>query len=226
MKIGILGTGTVAQSLAAALMGQQHEVVLGTRDVAKTAVATELNSYGMPGYATWAAEHTAAKLATFHEAAEHGELLILATNGEHALTALAAAGADQLGSKVLIDVTNPLDFSQGMPPTLFVSNTDSLGEQIQRAYPNVRVVKSLNTMNNQIMLNPASLGNGDHTVFVSGNDESAKSEVTSLLQQFGWTDVIDLGDISTVRGTVGILPLWLRLWGSLGTPAYQFKIVR
>ncbi len=226
MKIGILGTGTVAQSLAAALISQQHEVVLGTRDVAKTAVNTELNGYGMPGYATWAAENPAATLATFHDAAAHGELLILATNGEHALTALAAAGTEQLGTKILIDVTNPLDFSKGMPPTLFVSNDDSLGEQIQREYPNVRVVKSLNTMNNQIMLNPASLGAADHTVFVSGNDEAAKAEVTALLTQFGWTDILDLGDISTARGTEGILPLWLRLWGSLGTPAYQFKVVR
>jgi predicted dinucleotide-binding enzyme len=127
---------------------------------------------------------------------------------------------------VLIDIANPLDFSKGMPPTLSVCNTDSLGEQIQRAFPQVKVVKTLNTMNANLMVNPALLS-GDHDVFVSGNDPAAKAQVTNFLkQQFGWKSVIDLGDITTARGVEMTLPIWLNLFGVLQTPLFNFKIVR
>ena len=138
---------------------------------------------------------------------------------------LLLAGADNLAGKVLIDIANPLDFSQGMPPTLFVKDTDSLGEQIQRAFPETRVVKTLNTLTADLMVRPGTLAEGS-SVFVSGNDADAKAVVSTLLKEFGHTDVIDLGDLSTARGTEMLLPVWLRLWGALGTPIFNFKIVR
>ena len=130
--------------------------------------------------------------------------------------------------KVLLDVSNPLDFSHGMPPTLSVVNTDSLGEQIQRAYPETKVVKTLNTLSSKLMVNPGAVGGGDHNLFISGNDAAAKVQVLDVLAQFGWdrAKVIDLGDISTARGTEQLLPIWIRLWGALGTDAFNFKIVR
>jgi len=153
--------------------------------------------------------------------------VINATAGTGSLEALKLAGDGNLKGKIVIDIANPLDFSKGMPPTLSVCNSDSLGEQIQRAFPQVTVVKTLNTMTAALMVDPGQLAGGDHHVFVSGNDTGAKARVTELLKSwFGWRQVIDLGDITTARGTEMILPLWLRLWGALGTPMLNFKIVR
>ena len=152
--------------------------------------------------------------------------IVNATNGSAALEILHQAGADNLAGKALLDVTNPLDFSQGMPPTLFVKDSDSLAEQIQRTFPETHVVKSLNTLTAHLMVNPRALADGAHTVFVSGNDSAAKTQVTTLLESFGWQDIIDLGDISTARGTEMWLPIWLRLWGALQTPSFNLKIVR
>jgi predicted dinucleotide-binding enzyme len=139
---------------------------------------------------------------------------------------LTAAGTDSLAGKILLDIANPLDFSNGFPPTLFVKDTDSLGEQIQAAFPRLRVVKALNTLTAPLMVNPAQLSGGDHSVFVSGNDADAKTTVIGLLESFGHTDVIDLGDITTARGTEMVLPLWLRLMGALNTPMFNVKVVR
>ena len=155
------------------------------------------------------------------------DLVVNATSGAGSLDALRQAGEANLDGKVLVDVANPLDFSQGMPPSLSVSNTDCLGECIQREFPNARVVKTLNTVNASVMVNPGLVGGGDHTVFVSGNDPEAKALVTGLLTDgFGWRDVIDLGDITTARGAEMQMALWLRLMGSLGTPMFNFKVVR
>ncbi len=148
-----------------------------------------------------------------------------ATSGPGALPALEQAGAEHLAGKVLIDISNPLDFSNGFPPTLFVKDTDSLGEQIQRAFPQARVVKTLNTMTASLMVHPDLLGE-ESTAFVSGDDAAAKATVTDLLKGFGHHDVIDLGDISTARGTEMLLPVWLRLMGALGTPMFNFKMAR
>jgi predicted dinucleotide-binding enzyme len=131
-----------------------------------------------------------------------------------------------LGTKVLIDLANPLDFSQGFPPTLSVVNPDSLGEQVQRAFPTLRVVKTLNTLNADLMLQPGKMAGGKHTLFLSGNDGAAKAEVKALLEDFGWKDIIDLGDITTARGTEQLLPLWVRLMGTLGHANFQFQVVR
>jgi predicted dinucleotide-binding enzyme len=225
MKIAVLGTGMVGQTIAARLAGLGHEVTVGTRDPQGTLARTEPDGMGNPAYPVWAAAHPEVRLATFADAAAGAELVVNATSGHGALPALEAAGADNLAGKVLLDISNPLDFSGGFPPTLFVKDTDSLGEQVQRAFPDALVVKTLNTLNADLMVDPASLGEPS-SVFVTGNDETAKATVTELLTSFGHTDVIDLGDISTARGTEMLLPVWLRLMGALGTAAFNFRIVR
>jgi len=226
VRLGILGTGVVGKMLAARLAGLGHEVMVGTRNPEQTLSRTEPDAYGNPPFSAWQEEHPEVKLGIFEEAATHGEMVVNATAGGVSLEALELAGEDNMNGKILIDVSNPLDFSRGMPPTLSVSNTDSLGEQIQRRFPEARVVKTLHTMNAHLMVDPAQLAETDHTVFVSGNDAEAKQAVTELLESFGWTDVIDLGDITTARGTEMMLPVWLRLFGALQKPIFNFKIVR
>jgi predicted dinucleotide-binding enzyme len=213
MRIGIFGSGVVGQTVGKKLAELGHDVMIGTRDAGKLAEwQGQVGGQGSAG--------------SVAEAAAHGDILINATAGTGSLAALEQAGADNLGVKILIDIANPLDFSQGFPPSLTIANTDSLGEQIQRAYPNLRVVKTLNTLTADLMVNPRQLADGDHDIFVSGNDAAAKAEVSELLREFGWSRIIDLGDITTARGTEMILPVWVRLYGALGTPLFNFKIVR
>ncbi len=226
MRFGILGTGVVGKTMAARLAGLSHDVIVGTRDPQETLSRTEPDQYGNPPFSAWQQEHPEVKLGTFGEAAAYGEMVVNATAGAVSLEALDMAGEENLSGKVLIDISNPLDFSKGMPPTLSVSNTDSLGEQIQRRFAEAKVVKTLHTMNAYLMVDPAQLAGGDHTVFVCGDDAEAKERVTELLRSMGWTDVIDLGDISTARGTEMLLPIWLRLFGALQKPVFNFKIVR
>ena len=226
MRLGILGTGTVGKTIAARLAGLEHDVMVGTRNPEETASRTEPDPYGNPPFSAWQEEHPEVKLGTFAQAAAHGEMIVNATAGAVSLEALEQAGEDNLSGKVLIDLSNPLDFSKGMPPSLSVVNTDSLGEQIQRRFPEAKVVKTLHTMNAYLMVDPAQLAGGDHTVFVSGDDPEAKAAVTDLLRSFGWTDIINLGDITTARGTEMLLPVWLRLFGALQKPVFNFKIVR
>ena len=226
MRLGILGTGVVGKTIGARLAGLGHEVMVGTRDPEETTSRAEPNAYGNPPFSAWQEEHPGVKLGTFGEAAAHGEMVVNATAGGVSLKVLELVGEGHLSGKILVDVSNPLDFSQGMPPTLSVSNTDSLGEQIQRRFPETRVVKTLHTMNAHLMVDPAQLAGADHTVFVSGNDVEAKQAVTELLESFGWADIIDLGDITTARGTEMLLPVWLRLFGALQKSIFNFKIVR
>ena len=225
MRIGILGSGGVARTLAPALVGSGHDVMIGTRDPAATMARQE--NGGTELFSDWAEQNPQVRLGTFVDVANHGEALILAANGQAAQHVLQAAGAEALADKILLDLTNPLDFSAGFPPTLFVSNTDSLGEALQRDFPRVRLVKTLNTVSAALMVSPGALADGDHTAFVSGNDDDAKQQVTAWLGEwFGWRDVIDLGDITTARGSEELLALWVRLMGVLGTPMFQFKVVR
>jgi hypothetical protein len=226
VRHGILGTGTVGKTIATRLAGLEHEVMVGTRNPEETTSRTEPDRYGNPPFSAWQQEHPEVKLGNFAEAATHGEMIVNATAGAVSLEALEQAGEDNLSGKVIIDLSNPLDFSMGMPPSLSVVNTDSLGEQIQRRFPEAKVVKTLHTMNAYLMVDPAQLAGGDHTVFVSGDDPAAKAAVTDLLRSFGWTDIIDLGDITTARGTEMMLPVWLRLFGALQKPVFNFKIVR
>lgn len=226
MKVAVLGTGIVGRTLAGRLAELGHQVTFGTRDVEATMARTEPDAIGNPPFADWARAHPQVTLAAFADATATAELVVNATLGNASIAALEAAGREHLAGKVLLDVANPLDSSQGFPPSLFVSNTDSLAEQIQAAFPEAKVVKSLNTMNAFLMADPRQLADGDHTVFVSGDDAEAKQVVTELLHAFGHTDVIDLGDLSTARGAESVLPIWIRLWGALGVPMFQFKIVR
>jgi predicted dinucleotide-binding enzyme len=226
VKIAVLGTGTVGRTMAARFADLGHDVTIGTRDPQATLARSEPDAMGNPPFSTWAADHSQVPLVTFAEAAEQAEIVVNATNGGVSVDVLTQAGAANLAGKVLIDIANPLDFSRGFPPTLFVKDTDSLGEQIQRAFPDAKVVKTLNTMTAAVMAEPGLAAGGDHSVFVSGDDAAAKHTVIDLLKSLGHTDVIDLGDLSTARGTEMLLPIWLRLMGALGTPMFNFKIAR
>lgn len=214
MRVGILGTGVVGRTIATKLVELGHEVMVGSR-TADNRSAVE-----------WAADRgERARIGTFASAADFGEMLFNCTKGDASISALDAAGAEHLGAKILVDVANPLDFSRGMPPTIFVASDDSLAEQIQRRFPALRVVKALNTVNSEIMVDPARIP-GDHDIFVSGNDPDAKLRVVGILESFGWRNVIDLGDLSTARGTEFYLALWIRLWGALGTTDFNVRVVR
>lgn len=226
MRFGILGTGVVGKTIASRLAGLGHEVMVGTRDPAETLSRNEPDAYGNPPFSVWQEEHQEVQLGTFGEAAAHGATIVNATAGAVSLEVLEQAGEANLNGKILIDVANPLDFSKGMPPTLSVVNTDSLGEEIQRRFPEAKVVKALNTMNAYVMVDPAQLAGADHSAFVSGDDMDTKAQVSKLLRSFGWTDIIDLGDIGTARGTEMLLPIWVRLFGALQKPIFNFKIVR
>jgi predicted dinucleotide-binding enzyme len=226
MKIAVLGTGFAGRTVATGLAKLGHEVVIGTRDPQATLARQEPGRMGTPPFAQWRAQHVNVALAAYPEAAAAAEIIVNLTNGLGSIDALTAAGAENLAGKILMDIANPLDLSGGFPPSLNPVNTDSLGEQIQRAFPEARVVKTLNNMQAGLIVDPGRVAGGDHTVFVSGNDAGAKSAVTSLLQSLGHQDVIDLGDITTARGPEMMMPVWLRLLGALGTPDFNFKIVR
>ncbi|SCG54227.1 NADPH-dependent F420 reductase [Micromonospora inositola] len=217
MRIAVLGTGMVGRAIAGRAAELGHQVTVGTRDVATTRAGD---------WTEWATAHPAVGLAGYADATADAALVVNATSGDGALPALTAAGEANLAGKVLLDIANPLDFGKGFPPTLSVVNDDSLGERIQRAFPRARVVKALNTLTADLMTHPRQLADGDHSVFVSGDDAEAKRIVTELLASFGHTDVIDLGDITTARGTEMLLPIWLRLYGTLGTAIFNVNVVR
>jgi len=227
MRMGVLGTGSVGRALSSKLAEVGHEVVMGTRDVDALMARTDTGYDRSPPFVEWLAGQPAIRVAPFAEAGPHGEMLWNATVGTGSVDALGAAGPDHLGGKVVVDVSNPLDFSRGMPPSLFVCNTDSLGEQLQRAFPQARVVKTLNTVNAGVMVDPVGLGGGDHHVFVSGDDPEAKAAVTEILTAgFGWRHVIDLGGIASARAVEMYLPLIVTLFGVMGTSDVNIKVVR
>ena len=227
MRIGMLGTGIVGRTLATALQAQGHDVVIGTRDVAALMARTDTDAMGNPPFAQWHTDHADIAVATFADAAAHGELLMNASHGANSVEALTAAGTANIDGKILIDPSNALDFSKGFPPFLFVANTDSLAEQIQGAFPHLKVVKALNTMSAALMVDPKSLAGGDHTTFICGNDDDAKAQVAALLKDaFGWQDVLDLGDLTNARATEAYLLMWTRLMPAVGTHLFNVKVVR
>jgi 8-hydroxy-5-deazaflavin:NADPH oxidoreductase len=215
MNIGVLGTGVVGRTFASRLVEVGHTVALGTRDPAAAPAVAWLASVGLA---------RGARIGTFAEAAAHGALIVNATSGAASIAALKLAGERNLHGKVLLDLANPLEFSQG-GPALSVVNTDSLGEQIQRSFPDVKVVKSLNTVNVEVMVHPARLGD-EHVAFVAGEDAEAKATVADLLRSFGWKSILDLGGIEAARGMEMYLPLWITLGGVLGTSAFNLRLVR
>ena len=212
MKMGVLGSGMVAQGLSARLAELGHDVTIGTRQSEK-----------LRG---WQASNQKVAIGSFAETAAHGEMLFNATNGQGSMNAFLLAGEANLAGKVLVDVSNPLDFSNGFPPSLLVFGTDSLAEQIQRAFPTTRVVKTLNTVTARVMTHPLEVANGDHHVFVSSDDMDAKMQVMELLRSFGWIHIFDLGDLSTARGTEAYVMLWVRLYGSMNTGMINIKIMK
>jgi predicted dinucleotide-binding enzyme len=210
MRITVAGTGAVGRTLAAGLGALGHEVVVATRDPEATRARPEWDD--------------AAPLVALPGAAQGAALVVNATAGAASLDVLRALG--DLTGKVVMDVSNPLDFSTGFPPTLTVKDTDSLAEQLQRGVPGARVVKALNTMTAGVMLQPHLVGDGTTTVLVAGDDDDAKGVVIGLLEAAGWRDVLDLGPLEAARGMEMWLPLWLRVMGALGTASFNLKIVR
>lgn len=217
MKIAVFGTGMVGDTIGSRLVELGHQVMMGSR--------TSTNEKAR----AFVAKHASgASAGTYAEAAAYGEVIFNCTKGDSSIEALTLAGLAMNG-KVLIDVSNPLDFSKGTPPSLIpsLSNTNSLGEEIQKTFPQLKVVKTLNTMWCGLMVNPNMIGDGNHTNFVSGNDAEAKAMVKGLLKEFGWKNenLLDLGDITNARGTEAALPIWLRVWGATQNGAFNFKIV-
>jgi 8-hydroxy-5-deazaflavin:NADPH oxidoreductase len=215
MNIGILGTGAVGQAIGSRLVELGHNVKLGSRKADNEKARAWVHAAGKN-----------ASQGTYADAAAFGEVLFNCTSGKGSLSALDSVRTADLNNKVLVDVANPLDYSRGFPPTLTVSNFDSLAEQIQREHPLLRVVKAFNTMHVEVMVHPEHL-QGPHDVLICGNDTDAKSQVTMILMEwFGWQSVIDLGDISNARGMEMFLPLWISLQRKLGTALFNLKIVR
>ena len=213
MRIAIIGTGVVGRTLAQGLQQVGHDVVVGTRDPDATRKRDDWAALDVP-------------LRPLGLVAADAELVVNATNGLATLSALGEVGSDHLAGKTLLDAANPLDFSQGFPPSLSVKDTDSLAEQIQRAFPESRVVKALNTVTAAVMVDPAGLGDGDTTIFAAGDDAEARTQVVALLRDLGWRDIVELEGLENARGLEMWMGLWVRLMGALGTTHFNLRLVR
>lgn len=216
MKIAVLGTGMVGSAIGSKLIDLGHEVMMGSRTADNTKATEWVSKMG-----------SRASQGTFAQAVAKAELIVLATNGAATMDILDLAEPRNFDGKVVIDISNPLDMSKGMPPTTLpqFSNTTSLSEEIQKKLPQALVVKTWNTMNCGVMVNP-NLLHDPGTIFVSGNSAEAKTQVKEILQAVGWQHIVDLGDISTARATEQLVTLWVRLWGALGTPNFNLKVVQ
>jgi 8-hydroxy-5-deazaflavin:NADPH oxidoreductase len=220
MNIGVLGTGMVGEAIATALIEKEHNVRMGSRSASNekaTAWVNKSNNHATQG--------------DFNDAAAFGEIVFLCLNGAHALDAVRSIDADSINGKIVIDVTNPLDFSKGMPPRLIegLSNSTSLGEEIQNTLPGARVVKVLNTITANLMVNPKLVNNGDHTLFICGNDADAKNKVKHfLVDTFEWKpeNLLDLGGIIAARGTEAYVPFWVMMMQANGSPMFNVKVVK
>jgi len=206
MQIAILGTSAVGPALGKAFTAAGHDVTIGTRDPVQTRAREQWAGVDLP-------------LAAYRDL--EADVFINATSGSGSLAALEAVG-DALNGKVVIDTSN---HSQGFPPSLFVSNTDSLAEQLQRALPKVRLVKMFNTMANEVMVNPRGLTE-DSTIFVAGNDPDSRQTAAALAADLGWADVFDLGDLTAARGLEMFITLWVRMYVQLGRPNFNIKVIR
>jgi 8-hydroxy-5-deazaflavin:NADPH oxidoreductase len=230
MKISILGTGTVGQTIASKLVELGYDVMIGTRNVSEKLSSAAKDSNGNPPFSEWHKSNKKVQFGSFPEAALFGEIIFNATHGGNSLDALKLAGNRNLNGKILIDLANPLDFSKGMPPGLLpgLNNSNSLGEEIQRSFPEVKVVKTLNTMWCGLMVNPGMIGEGNHINYLCGNDPDAKLKVIKLLKEFGWKsdNLLDIGDITGARATEALLPIWLRVMSVTKTGAFNFRLVK
>lgn len=225
MNITILGTGVVGRAHATKLVELGHTVYMGTQNPAKTMKQDKQDAMGNPPFPVWHKENQKVQLLPFSEAATKGDIIFEALHGEIVIEVLKSL-EKELKGKILVDIANPLDFSKGFPPTLFVENTDSLGERIQNALPHTKVVKTFNTLTAALQVNPEMLAGGEHNLFISGNDTDAKRQVMEIQKSYGWKHIIDLGDITTSRGTEMLMPFWLRMMGTLKTPMFNYKIVQ
>lgn len=229
MKVTVLGTGSVGKVIAEALVKLGHNVTIGTRNVANTMANEKADNYGGLPFAEWHKKHQTVSLKAYGEAAQDAAVIFNCTQGAGSISALEAVGDANLGDKILVDIANPLDFSQGFPPSLFLVNTTSLGEEIQKRFPDLKVVKTLNMVNCLVMVNAALSTNGGDkgTMFLSGNDAAAKQLVINeFLTPWHWDDLIDLGDITTARGTEQLLPIWIRTWAATQNGTFAFKVIR
>lgn len=226
MKIAVLGTGMVGRILAVRLADLGHDVVIGTRDPQATLARSQPDDMGTPPYSQWQSEHPEVRLLALPDAGGHAEVVLNATHGAVSLAALDLVGADNLAGKVLLDLALPLDFSEGMPPTLTVANTDSLGEQIQRALPDAKVVKALTTVFCEVMVDPSRIP-GEHSIFVAGNEDDAKKTVEGILEQLGWParSILDLGDITGARAVEMYSRLFFTLAGKFGSFELNINVI-
>jgi 8-hydroxy-5-deazaflavin:NADPH oxidoreductase len=213
MRIAMVGTGPMGRTLADGLTKAGHDVVVGTRDPDRTQARDDWKGLKL-------------RLASYSEVGTGADLFVNATSGASSLDALNAVGADALAGKVLIDIANPLDHSRGFPPPLLISNTDSLAEQIQRAFPNARVVKAFNTVTVAVLVNPAAFRGEETTIFLAGDDADARATVAGIASDLGWTDVVQFDDLTAARGLEMWLPLWIRLFRQFGTTMFNIKVVR
>jgi predicted dinucleotide-binding enzyme len=220
MKIGVLGTGIVGETIATALVGKKHLVRMGSRSMNNEkaeAWVKKANDYASQG--------------DFNDAASFGEIVFLALNGEHALDAINLIDPESVAGKVVVDITNPLDFSRGMPPRIIhgLGGNNSLGEEIQRALPGAYVVKALNTINCNVMVDPRSVNKGEHTLFLCGNNADAKNQLKHfLVDNFNWRadNLLDLGPIESARVTEAYVPLWVSIMQAVGTPLFSIQVVK
>jgi len=216
MKIAVLGTGNVGDTIGSKLVELGHEVMMGSRTASNEKAQAFVSKH-----------NDKARAGTFADAAAFGEIVFNCTSGGSSLNALKLAGENNLAGKIIVDLANPLDFSNGIPPSLSIVNTNSLAEEIQKEFSTAKVIKALNTMWCGVMVNPAMINSGDHNTFVCGNDAGAKAIVKEILISFGWLEknILDLGDITKARGTEMYLPLWLSIYGATNNGAFNIKIV-
>ena len=225
MKIGIFGTGIVGRTLAAKLSTDGHEVMIGTRNVANTLAKTEPDGMGNPSYKEWQKQNQKVKLGTFADAAKFGETIIIATFGDFTKNAIDLAGKENFSKKVVIDTTNPLDFSKGVPPGFTVTLGNSLGEQIQKHIPDAKVVKAFNTIGAHIIVNPTR-EDGVPDLLIAGNDESAKKQLGDLIKTWGWNSVVDMGDISQSYWLEAFAMIWIYYGFKYNSWGHAFKLMK
>jgi 8-hydroxy-5-deazaflavin:NADPH oxidoreductase len=230
MKIAILGTGNVGQTFAEKFISLGHQVMLGTRNVADTMERKGTDNYGSLPFSEWHAKNSTVQLGTFAESTAFGDIVVNALNGGATISAINSCNSSDFDDKIIMDIANPLDFSKGFPPILIegLNNSNSLGEEIQKALPNAKVVKTLNTMWSGFMVNPTMLNDGNHINYICGNDADAKTKVMSILNGFGWKNenILDLGDITNARGTESTLLLWTRIYAATQSGAFNMSIVK
>jgi 8-hydroxy-5-deazaflavin:NADPH oxidoreductase len=212
-RIGILGTGDVGRILGAGFASVGHDVKIGSRDP---------GSQKVKDWVALTGSHASA--GTFAEAAEFAEVAVLATAWSGTKSALELATPANLAGKVVIDATNPLDFSGGFPPKLAITGEDSLGERVQRALPDAKVVKAFNTIGNHYFVDP-SFREGQPTMLIAGDDEDAKRTVGDVLADFGWPDPVDIGGIEGSRELEAICIAWVKIGGARGAWDHGFKLL-